>query len=110
VFFYDLQSDGFSLDDKRDPVARLICRMSSYSGKKWMMERVSGILLTVRPRRFAFRSLPFARMIYDLSINRYKRVVHERVKHDKPILIVGRLRKLEERISADLAELEDMLK
>ena len=46
---------------------------------------------------------------YDLSINRYKEIVHEEVEYDPPKVILKRLRKLESEIANDLDELEAML-
>ena len=46
---------------------------------------------------------------YDLSINRYKEIVHEEVKYDPPKTILKRLKKMEAEIAKDLDELEAML-
>ena len=43
---------------------------------------------------------------YDLSINRYKEVVHEEVEHLPPKVILA---KLEDEIQAGMKELETML-
>ena len=51
----------------------------------------------------------FAENGYDLSINRYKEIVHEEVEYDPPRVVIGRLKKLEKEIAADLEELEAML-
>jgi hypothetical protein len=47
---------------------------------------------------------------YDLSINRYKEVVHEAVEHLPPKEILAKLAKLEEEIQAGMKELEGMLR
>jgi type I restriction enzyme M protein len=47
---------------------------------------------------------------YDLSINRYKEVVHEAVEHLPPKDILAKLAKLEEEIQAGMKALEGMLK
>ena len=47
---------------------------------------------------------------YDLSINRYKEVVHAVVKHVKPEDILVELRRLETEIESGMAALEGMLK
>jgi type I restriction enzyme M protein len=47
---------------------------------------------------------------YDLSINRYKEVVHEAVEYEHPLEILAKLRQLEDEIQAGMAELEGMLK
>ncbi|MGD0271198.1 MAG: hypothetical protein ABSB14_19170 [Candidatus Sulfotelmatobacter sp.] len=47
---------------------------------------------------------------YDLSINRYKEVVHEDVAHRPPKEILADLAKLEMEIQQGMQELEGMLK
>ena len=46
---------------------------------------------------------------YDLSINRYKEVVHDAVEHRPPKEILARLAALEAEIQAGMKELEGML-
>ena len=46
---------------------------------------------------------------YDLSLNRYKEVVHEAVEHRAPSAILADLAKLEEEIQRGMKELEEML-
>lgn len=105
VWFYDVQADGFSLDDKRDPVADndlpdVRVRWSKRNPKKD----------TDRKEKAFF--VPKADIVeqgYDLSLNRYKEIVHEEVKYDPPKTILKRLMKLEAEIASDLQELEAML-
>ena len=47
---------------------------------------------------------------YDLSINRYKEVVHEQVQHRAPGEILAELRALEDEIARGMGVLEGMLK
>ena len=47
---------------------------------------------------------------YDLSLNRYKEVVHEEIEHRPPTEIVYGLKRLEREIEAGLQQLEAMLK
>jgi len=46
---------------------------------------------------------------YDLSINRYKEVLHEATEHRAPREIIAELKALEKEIAAGLAELESVL-
>ena len=46
---------------------------------------------------------------YDLSLNRYKEVVHAEVTHDTPKDIIKELRDLEAEIATGLTALEEML-
>ena len=47
---------------------------------------------------------------YDLSLNRYKEVVHEEVEHRPPLEILADLAKLEAEIQQGMKELEAMLR
>ena len=47
---------------------------------------------------------------FDLSLSRYKEVVHAAVAHDKPLEILAKLKELEAEIQVGMAELEGMLK
>jgi type I restriction enzyme M protein len=47
---------------------------------------------------------------YDLSLNRYKEVVHEHVEHIAPVDLITELKQLESEIQTGLLELEGMLK
>ena len=46
---------------------------------------------------------------YDLSLSRYKEIVHTELKYDPPKKILTRLKKLEAEIASDLEELEALL-
>jgi type I restriction enzyme M protein len=46
---------------------------------------------------------------FDLSINRYKEIAHEQVKHEPPKRLIAKLRTLEAEILEDIAKLETML-
>jgi type I restriction enzyme M protein len=47
---------------------------------------------------------------YDLSLNRYKEVVHEEVAHRPPKAILAELAKIEEEIQRGIKELEELLR
>jgi type I restriction enzyme M protein len=46
---------------------------------------------------------------FDLSINRYKDVVHEAEEYEPPKEILARMKALESEIMGEIATLEDML-
>ncbi|WP_020558915.1 type I restriction-modification system subunit M [Thiofilum flexile] len=106
VWFYDMQSDGFSLDDKRTPqpdksdLADILARWQQRSEE------------TGRKRTEQSFLVPKQEIVnndYDLSINRYKEVVHEAVDYDAPKVILARLAALEEEIAKGRQELEALL-
>jgi chromatin segregation and condensation protein Rec8/ScpA/Scc1 (kleisin family) len=66
-----------------------------------------------RPRTaqsFCVPKADIAAQGYDLSLNRYKEVVHEEVEHRAPKEILAELAKLEEEIQRGMKELEGMLR
>ena len=66
-----------------------------------------------RPRTaqsFCVPKADIAAQGYDLSLNRYKEVVHREVPHDPPKEILKRLRDIEEDIQQRMKEFEEMLR
>jgi type I restriction enzyme M protein len=106
VWFYDMQGDGFSLDDKRTPqpeksdLADILAR--------WQKRDAEGDRART-DRSFLVPKAEIADNDYDLSINRYKEVVYEEVEYDPPNVILERLGELEEEIAKGRVELEGML-
>ncbi|SKA88405.1 type I restriction enzyme M protein [Clostridium sp. USBA 49] len=109
VWFYDMKSDGFSLDDKRidlgtgGDIEDIVARYKS---------------LTTNPEMEAARArteqsflVPKQEIVdngYDLSINRYKQNGYVEEHYDHPSVSIERFKELEEEILAGIAELEAM--
>ena len=105
VWFYDMQAEGFSLDDKRTPIAAndipdIIARFKNMAGEK-DRERTDKSFLVPKDEIVAND--------YDLSINKYKKVEYIAEEYPSPLEIMTDLNELEMQISAGLAELEEML-
>jgi type I restriction enzyme M protein len=105
VFFYDVDADGFSLDDKRDPVGEndlpdAVARWKKKSAKKDNDRTAKHFMVPVNE---------IEAKGFDLSINRYKEAKHEEIEYDPPKKIIAKLRALEAQISTDLCDLEGML-
>ena len=109
VWFYDVHADGFSLDDKRNPVEAndlpdLVSRWLSLS------EPDSPEKDRARTEQSFFVSkAEIVAQGYDLSINRYKEIVHDEVEHRTPLDIIADIEALEDQIAKGLAELKAML-
>ena len=106
VWFYDMQSDGYSLDDKRTPLEKgdledILARWKKREGEKDRKRTQQSFLVP---------KTEIAANDYDLSINRYKEVEYEEVEYDPPKKILGDLMKLEAEITNGMKELEGMLK
>ena len=106
VFFYDVQADGFSLDDKREPqpnkddLPDMLARWQARDPKKD----------TDKARKNFFVSVGDIRENkYDLSINRYKVTVYEKEEYAPPREILDRMIGLEKDVMADMEELRRML-
>jgi type I restriction enzyme M protein len=105
VFYYDVQADGYSLDDKREPIEEndlpdLIERWKNRAPKK-DTDRTG--------KAFFVPAQEIRENKYDLSINRYKEIVYEEEGYDPPMEIMARMKKLETEILTDMYELERML-
>ncbi len=106
VWFYDMQADGFSLDDKRTPqpektdLPDILARWQNRDAEK---DRAR------TDQSFLVPKAEIAENDYDLSINRYKEVVYEAVEYDPPKVILKRLAELDEEIAKGREELEGML-
>ena len=135
VWFYDMQADGFSLDDKRTPMiknqeltteADAIDEAAAHGTQapselpNHALNNIPDILYrwfnrdkdTDRKRTDQSFFVPVNDIIgndYDLSINRYKETVYEEVKYDEPKVILERIKALQTAMNQGIAELEKML-
>jgi type I restriction enzyme M protein len=105
VWFYDMRADGFSLDDKRssieaDDIPDILERFHNLEGE---VDRKP------TEQSFFVDKAAIAGNDYDLSINRYKEVVYEKVDYDSPAVIMGRLDKLTADIASKVAELRGLI-
>jgi type I restriction enzyme M protein len=105
VFFYDVGADGFSLDDRRDPIGDNDLPNALACWRKRSAKRD----VDRTAKHFMVPLSEIEARDYDLSINRYKETRQEAVKYDPPKTIISRLRSLEAEIAADLSELESLL-
>jgi len=105
VWFYDMKADGFSLDDKRNPIAAndipdIIARFHNLAGEVDRAKTEPSFLVDKQD---------IVANGYDLSINRYKEVIYEQVEYDPPEVIMARLDQLAGEIGTKMAELREMI-
>ncbi|WP_211461997.1 class I SAM-dependent DNA methyltransferase [Collimonas silvisoli] len=126
VWFYDMQADGWSLDDKRQPLlpheklgATPVQALTETEHVKnnlpdvlsrWTKRDTSELERTRTEQSFCVAKANIAAADYDLSINRHKEVEHDAVEYLPPKVILAELSKLEAEIQAGMKELEGMLK
>lgn len=125
VWFYDCEADGWSLDDKRTPLLPedkhgpvpeaalnvdehaknnlpdILDRWQQRDGKERKRPRTA--------QSFCVPKADIAAAGYDLSLNRYKDVVHEEVQHRPPKEILADLTNLEAEIQQGMKALERAL-
>ena len=106
VWFYDMQADGFSLDDKRSPVQEndipdIVARFHDLEAEK-NRQRTE--------RSFFVPKEEIVENGYDLSINKYKKTEYKPVEYPPTSQIMAELRELEQKIDIAMNELEGMLK
>ncbi|GLW75920.1 DNA methyltransferase [Actinokineospora globicatena] len=125
VWFYEVTADGWSLDDKRNPLLTedklgpipnealdeaehtknnlpdVLARWNRRNGTE--QERVR------TEQSFCVPKADIAALGYDLSLNRYKEIVHEEVKHRAPGDILDELARIEAEIQQGMSELKGML-
>ncbi len=125
VWFYDMRADGMSLDDKRTPLLPEDKLGAVPSGDFYQADHVKNNLpdclerwanreTTELQRKRTDQSfcVPKADIVaqgYDLSLNRYKQVVHDEAEHPAPAEIIADLEKLEVDIQQGLDDLKAML-
>ena len=106
VWFYDMEADGYSLDDKRTFI----------DGRG----DIPDIIEQFRKRREANPTDRKAKCFYvpveeirennyDLSISRYKEIEYEEVEYEPPEVIIGKIEDLEREILENLSELKALL-
>ncbi len=126
VWFYAVQADGWSLDDKRTPlladdklgpVPAKALRTDEQTRNnlpdvltRWAQRDGSEL---GRPRTAQSFCVPKAEIVaerYDLSLNRYEEVTREELEHRPPLEILAGLAQLEQEIQRDVTDLEAMLR
>jgi type I restriction enzyme M protein len=125
VWFYDMKADGWSLDDKRQPllsedklgVTPAIALSDAEHAKnnlpdvlaRWKQRDAAELERDRTDQSFCVPKGNIECNDYDLSINRYKEVVHAENEHLPPKEILAKLALLEAEIQACMKELEGML-
>jgi type I restriction enzyme M protein len=126
VWFYDVDGDGWSLDDKRTPVLAEeklgVVPKIALTEEEHAKNNLPDVLARwnqrdnserARPRTaqsFCVPKIDIAAQAYDLSLNRYKEVVHADVAHESPKEVLAALSKIETEIQSELKQLEEMVK
>jgi len=125
VWFYNMLADGWSLDDKRQPLlpddklgvspAEALTEVEHGKNNlpdvltRWGSRETSELERPRTEQSFCVSKSDIVANGYDLSINRYKEVLHEVVEHRHPKDIMAKLTELEDEIQTGMKKLEGML-
>ena len=125
VWFYDMQADGYTLDDKRsetkeNDIPDILKRYSSLRGATATKQSVSSsdsdaaISSPEAQRKRTEKSflVPFEEIKandWDLSINRYKEIVYEEIEYAPPAEIIQEIETLDQERNEALKALKAML-
>ena len=106
VWFYDMKADGYSLDDKRTVV--------NDNDIPDIIERFNNLDKEVDRKRtdqsFLVDKQEIVDNDYDLSINKYKEVVYEKVEYPPTSEILAEIETLNKEIEKNFEELKALLK
>lgn len=105
VWFYDMQMDGYTLDDKRERIKE---NDLPDIVKEWKARGKS----KNDDRKIKHFFVPVKEIIengYDLSIKGYKEIDYQPTKYEKPDKIISRIEEIEKDIQKGINNLKDLL-
>lgn len=105
VWFYDMQNDGYTLNDNRNPcdgsdIPDILKRFKNIANEKENKRTQKSFFVPIKE---------IEENDYDLSINRYKEIVYETIEYDSPKKIMEDLKNIDKQISKGLEVLGDMI-
>lgn len=110
VWFYDMQADGYSLDDKRTPLKQdkheennipdILKRYHNLNNEQERKRTDQSFMVPVKEIRDNN---------YDLAINRYKEIIYDEIKYDSPAKIISDIEQIDLERQKALDTLKSML-
>jgi type I restriction enzyme M protein len=105
VWFYDMQNDGYTLNDNRTP-----CDGSEIPDIMKRFKNLENETKRTRIDKSFFVPIDeIEKNDFDLSINRYKETVYETITYDTPTKILEDLEIINSKISVGLEELKELI-
>ncbi len=108
VWFYDMQADGFSLDDKRQKIAANDIESIKEEWKAYSKKGAS--YKTDNPSVVMVDAEEILAKKYDLSISRYKKLEYNATSYEEPEAILEKLVAMEDEISYLVKGIKERLK
>lgn len=106
TWFYDVQSDGYTLDDKRN-------KLASYGDLQDVVGRYKKRdVKKDKERTQKWFFVPKQELVendYDLSLSKYKEEVYKEVQYESPRIILEKLEQIEKSLFEGLSELKELM-
>ncbi len=104
VWFYEMENDGYSLDDKRAKIEKsdlqdIIEKYKNRDAKKENDRKAKHFFVTKKE---------IIENEYDLSFNSYHEEVYEEIEYEEPKVVLAKLEALEEEIRKELLEVKSL--
>lgn len=109
VWFYDLQADWFTLDDKRTKIKLSDIPDCKAKYKEIVLGKKYETIPEKTDKWFFVSKDEIKENKYDLSISKYKKIEYTAVEYEKPEILIADIRKLEEEIISWIDKLEKMI-
>lgn len=124
VWFFDMKADGYSLDDKRNPLldeelieksfAQPSEAMKEVEGKfdiaqilhDWNHGELNEVGTDRTTNSFLVPKEDIVKNGYDLSINRYKEIIYEKIEYEKPEVLLQQISELDKKRQEAMNELK----
>jgi type I restriction enzyme M protein len=105
VWFYDMQNDGYTLNDNRtacegSDIPDILARFANLENEAERSRTEQSFFVPIED---------IEANDFDLSINRYKEIVYEKVEYAKPSVVIEDIEKIEKKIAVGLGELKDLV-
>ncbi|MNX93911.1 putative type I restriction enzymeP M protein [compost metagenome] len=107
VWFYDMQNDGYTLDDKRNKTKK----SDLQDIIKQYHQRTSKVS-TDKEREGFFFSIAKQEIVdngYDLSFNKFRKEIYEEIAYEEPKLIFEKLEAIEANILKGINDLKELI-
>lgn len=105
VWFYDMQNDGYTLNDNRTPcdgsnIPDILTRFKNLEQENSR---------TKTEQSFFVQTSEIEENDFDLSIKRYKKIIYEKIEYDLPSDIISDLEIINHEINSGLEELKELI-
>ena len=102
VWFYDMKNDGYTLNDNRtacegSDIPDILARFANLDNEAKRCRTEQSFFVPIEE---------IEKNDFDLSINRYKEIVYEKIEYEKPSKIIEDIEGIEKKIAVGLGELK----